>query len=637
MNKTILVLLAQTILFVFLVGCQKEEAIHSSQVLVLINTSTPESRKGTEKVVPYLEHFGVQFKTMDLAGGRLPTDFDDHALVIVSHAGITAGDNGLKSGLEKYLDQCQSKGTGILSFDPLLPDWLLKRPGKEYGKDQHVGELIFSGEPHYITGYHQPGEKKELFGYMSVPELAKKEGLVLLSGNDHPLLIVSSRGGGKVAQWTSQDWMYRSVLGPLGGLDDCLWKSIVWAARKPFAMQALPPVATMRVDDVVGSGRQQWNESPFHWVKTVNKYGLKPWLGLFIYNLTPEGIEELREIIGEGSATASPHALGRPPRPESLKEHFDAYYEPQMIDEQMLPDYYYPDALPYLSEYYDEFIFFDHNNRKPWPGVIAEKALNAVDDWYHKAGSLPMSCYLIPHWGEMGSNMVTHVYDQWGIEFIALRKLDQSWGDQATPYSGRGKDEPLRMRPFMLYDEPVVGKPKEGALTSRASYNADFTEFAGKKFFNFSSLITDITGYEWQPDNDVESTAERGVETLRRGLESKALAVLFTHETDYIYKIKPENWDRIFSRISAGISGYNPVYLTTDDALKMVRAFQTSEIKTCDYRERVGQLEVKISGEADVPTSVSVYTGNEEDIKETRIEIPAFKNEVIQIYRIGPE
>jgi hypothetical protein len=443
---------------------------------------------------------------------------------------------------------------------------------------------------------------------------------VLLSGNKLPLLVISDEGTGKVVQWTSMDWMYMSILGPLGGLDDLLWKSIVWAARKPFAMQAIPPLVTMRVDDVVGSGRQQWDQSPLYWVKTVNHYGFKPWLSLFIYNLRPEAIEELKVLVNGGWATASPHALGRPPRPESSQEHFDAYYEYQMVKDHFIPDYYHPKAIPYLSEYYDEFIFFDHNNRKPWSDDTAAMALKAVDDWYAEIGPLPRSNYLIPHWGEMGSNTISHVADDWKIEFIAKSKiLDKAWGDDAPI---------IKQGPFGLYDEPVVGRPKEVQPRFRSSYSADFIELAGKRFFSFSSAISDITGYELEPDNDVEATAERGIRTLRRGLESKSLAVLFTHETDYVFRVRPENWDAIFRTISQGIAPYHPVYMCTDDALKIIRAHHTSAIAGSSFDPATRKLDISLSGHADVPTNVCLYTEVDGEVLERHVEIPAFEDNI---------
>lgn len=269
--------------------------------------------------------------------------------------------------------------------------------------------------------------------------------------------------------------------------------------------------------------------------------------------------------------------------------------------------------------------------------------LKAVDDWYADIGPLQMS-YLIPHWGEMGSNMVDHVYNKWNIEFISLRMLDKSWGSQSGLYGGGYVDNVAvkdykwehKTGPFKLYDEPAVGKPKKDMTSSRATYTSDFVEFAGKKFFSFSSNINDLTGYDWQPDNDVEATVTRGIKTLSRGLSGRSLAVLFTHETDYIFKVEPENWDKIFKKVSEGISMYNPIYLNTLEALKYIRALHTSEIKDCNYDKNLGELSIKLKGETDVHTSIHLYTENESGaIKENLVDIPIFTNEVTKIWNIN--
>jgi hypothetical protein len=489
-------------------ACNVTDTSSTSDVIVLLNSNSSEVSKGLEKMIPYLDHFGVSFTAVDLSKDPVPSNPEKSVLVIVSHPQLTGNDKDLQGRLDKFLDHCSSSGTGILSFDPLLPSSLLSSSKDEPGMDPDVGELKFAEQEHYITEYHQAGEIQDLFAYMSVPKMNSKNATVLISGNDHPLLVVNADKPGKIVQWTSPDWMYYSILGPLGGMDDCLWKSIVWAARKPFTMQALPRIATMRVDDVAGSGRQQWDETPLYWVKTVNKYGFKPWLGLFNYNLSPEAIEELKELVNNGLATASPHAFGRPPRPESSMEYFESYYKYQMVPGHFIPEYYYPDALPYLSDYYDEFIYYDHNNRKPWPDSIAKIALAANDKWYQEVGPLPMSTYFVPHWGELGSNVISHVANKWKCEFTIIGgNLGKYWSDPSSVSTYHG--------PFGLYDEPVIGRPKEDAQTARASYVADFVELAGEEFFIFGSTISDITGYDLNPDNNVEATAERGIVALK--------------------------------------------------------------------------------------------------------------------------
>lgn len=634
-QQLLTIVLSAAFFLMLISGCKNKEAVNASDVILLVNSNTPEKSVATEKVIPYLNNFGVKFTTVDVATEEISSKTADPALIIIGHSGITTG---ITVSLENYLNQCQAKGTGILSFDPLMPANLLSASTEGLQKDPDVGALRFSDETHYITGYRNPGETKELFGYMSLPKMTVNEGQVVISGNDLPLLVVSSKQKGKVAQWASQDWMYYSILGPLGGLDDCLWKSIVWAARKPFVMQALPPLATMRVDDVMGSGRQQWDVSPFEWVKITNKYGFKPWLGLFPYNITPEGIVQLKEILDAGMATGTPHAFGRPPRKESeiptIVNKFKPYYSKQMAAKHFVPNYWNPNAIPYLSEYYDEFIYFNHNEQKPWPDETAKKILAAVDDWYAETG-IPMGKYLVPHWGEISSNMLPHIQDKWQINMVGIRETDKSWGQQKPEYHLLKGESPVRTAPFRLYDEPVIGRGKETVTTSRPSYNAGLKNYGDRTFFDFSSMINDITGFEWMPDNNVEVTAERGIKTLARGLESKAVAVLFTHETDYIYDVKPENWDNIFRIMSEGISKYNPILATTDDALTILRAFQTSEIQNAAYDKKTGKVTVQMKGKTDVPTSVFVYTNNDETVMEELIEIPVFQDEVSQVFQLS--
>lgn len=103
-----------------------------------------------EKVIPYLNNFGVKFTTVDLATEEILSETNDPALVIIGHSGIATG---LTMSLEDYLNQCQSKGTGILSFDPLMPANLLTPITESGEKGPDVGTLRFSDETHYITGY----------------------------------------------------------------------------------------------------------------------------------------------------------------------------------------------------------------------------------------------------------------------------------------------------------------------------------------------------------------------------------------------------------------------------------------------------------------------------------------------------
>ena len=112
-----------------------------------------------------------------------------------------------------------------------------------------------------------------------------------------PLVVVDTYGLGRAVQWTTINWMASGNLGPVSGMDDLVWRSIVWAARKPFVLQGLPPFVTFRVDDVVG---------PYTWVSTAISHGFKPWAGIFLDSVT--NVPTLKTLVDSGNMTVSIHA-----------------------------------------------------------------------------------------------------------------------------------------------------------------------------------------------------------------------------------------------------------------------------------------------------------------------------------------
>jgi hypothetical protein len=380
-------------------------------------------------------------------------------------------------------------------------------------------------------------------------------------------------------------------------LDDVLWRSLAWAARKPFVLRGLPPLVTMRVDDIAGTGHL-WGLSPLWWVHVANRFDFKPWLGLFIYNLNETAITELRQLLLEGKATAFPHAFGRPPRPGE--------------DHSATP-YYDPNGLELRSSSYDEFIYYDHEHGVPWEDSEAGRGLAAVDAWYAAHAPLPKSGYIIAHWGEMGTNTLQHLADEWGCDLYA------SYHGLDIPLQGAHW---LRGAPFRKYEQPGSALLDRGDRGDRSVYYADFIRLAERDFFFCLTEMRGETGYEWAPDGNVTSSAERGLHQLCRALDSFALAVLFTHETDYIYKISPTDWEAQLAIIANGIAGRQPIFVTLDEGIRRVRATKTSRLEAAAYDLASGQVSVRFSGSADAPTGYYVFRN--EQLAPEFIEVPPF-------------
>ena len=568
----------------------------SMNALVLINSASPGYMEGYTNTLPYLEHFGVPYNLLDLNHTPLPANLGDNALILVAHRQIDPYHTCLgPTSLQRFWRAIEL-GTGLVSFDPRLS---FPQSGKTHWQDAGFGEKVEFRKSHFITQRHGIGDDLKLVGKLRLPRMEGWGGEILVTVGDYPLVTVSTLGVGRLVGWTTGAWMRTNILGSLGGLDDVLWRSMVWAARKPFALRGLPPLVTMRVDDVTAYG-EQWGQSPLYWVHVANQYGLKPWLGLFIYNLTESAINELRHLIEEGKATAFPHAFGRPPR--SRKDEW----------------YYYPQALPMRASEYDEFIFYDHHHERPWSKVEAERGIKAVDEWYAAHSSLPMSHYAVAHWYEMGSNLVEHVQRRWGANFIAkVQDFDAPLTDRVPWWKGG---------PFRKHELPGTCFPFSGKLGNRPVYYADFMNCFGYQFFNCVTEIRDDAGYEWAPDNDVPGTIGRGVRQIRRALDSMALPVLFTHETDYIYKIRPENWEKIIQGISTAIASDDPIYVTLDEGIRYVRAARTAHFESCCYDLQTKLVQACFTGNADVPLSIQLFFETDGNISPKRVKIPEFNS-----------
>jgi hypothetical protein len=606
------------LMFVLQLSCtegKRKAADGKQRVLYIINSSHAESKNSSMFLMPYMAHFGIPFDTLDLSGGDVPNDLQQFNLIIFSHKDLANGDAQLKKRLEETVSGALKEGCGVVSFDPSLGAASEKASSAASSADT----LDFSSEKHFITNGHKPGERLKLFGTLSVPASDGNSGKSLIAAGNSPLLYIREENGGRLAQWTSAEWMQLKVLGPLGGLDDCLWRSIVWAAKKPFVMRGLPPIVTMRVDDVAGSG-ERWNKSPLYWVGTANKYGLKPWLGLFIYNLNPAAIEELRGYILSGNAVAFPHGFGRPMRKDNPPIGSKSRYVGQRPGQEQLSEglYYNPKALPLRALEDDEYIYFDHHNARPWSDAEAKRGMEAVDQWYKDNQPLPMSKYFLAHWGEVGSNVAEHMKNKWGIEFISYKKpADKPWADTILW---------VKKGPFRLYEKQgtSTNATTPGLMGGRPTYYADFIEINGYEFFNCVTEIKDVAGYEWAPDNDVKATADRGIRMLSRALNSMAPAFLFTHETDFIYRITPENWDKELQLVTEGIKSFNPIYLTIDDGVRLVRCTKTSTIGDIQYNNADKSLRVGLTGKTDMESYFYLFTENDGEVRHELVKIPVF-------------
>jgi hypothetical protein len=492
-------------------------------------------------------------------------------------------------------------GAGLVTFDP---DWPLAARARSRVVE---GDIVVAGGRHWITARHPAVERYRTGASMVLRPAGG--GTPLASAGGATLVSAFRFGEGRVVRWATLRWASPLVLGPLGGLDDLVWRGFAWAARKPFALRGLPPLVAMRVDDVAGRGGL-WGRSPLYWVGESIRAGFNPWIGTFIYNLSPRTLAELRPWLARGIVTESPHAFGR--RPVGGNRSF----------------HHAPDAVPLPGGDLDDFIYYDHYNRRPWPAREANRRLAAVDAWYASRGLPRRGGVLIPHWYEAGLSVFPHIHDRWGVRFTSVVKDPETPGEWKSPWLVGG--------PFRREGPRGPSHPRwwrKDCVGYRPVYYADFARFGGRRFFNCVTEVRDVAGYEWRPDNDTALTVDRGTRILTRAIDSMALAVLFTHETDHIWKIRPDRWRDAIRGVARGIAGRSPRFVTLEEGVRIVRATRTSRLASCGVDEE-GRVAADFEGSADVETSFHLFTESAGAIGTRLLRVPPFRGRAR--VRLGP-
>ena len=487
--------------------------LNSNKALVVVNSSSVNYPDYVNYINPYLDNFGIPYDLVDVSNTGLPS-FTDYAIIIFGHKNVYTTGYPLTQ-----LETSISGGVSLYSFDPHLFDYPSRFNTMTTQHSVNSNQINISNTTHYITQYHSPdiynpaNNVVNLLNDLSVIQNSSLTGgidLATLSSNGQTisLLQVSNYGNGKVVRWNAYDWAFENILGPVYGMDDLIWRSIVWAARKPFVLQGLPPMVTMRVDDAFGSGGNV--QDNFEWIQICNEFGIIPWIGTFNDWIPTSYIPTLKSLIDNNLATASPHAFG------------------------------------------DAFIYFNHD---ALPTFDAAANVRLAGNFYKQNG-LKISKYFIPHYYEISSTAFSEVRALGG-EFIGTHMLPDNLYFGGTPWLHCGPYRINRDGPASNEIWPV--------------YYAGYVNFSGFSFFNCIAEIRDDGTYEWYPTSDVASTAARGIRHLRRSFNSMALSALFTHE-HYLSDISTANWREILRQITTSVSEFNPEYTSTDYAVQYIRA-----------------------------------------------------------------
>ena len=552
----------------------------SADAVVLVNSSSANYSDFQRYVRPYLDHLGVPYSILDVATTQINSAIGQRALIIVGHRLLDPTGTTLDSVEQSEITLAVQQGTGLVNFDNRLT---LTGSTPRYPFIQSIFNFIYgntttgksvsfpTGTTHFITQNREPGSTI-LTEYMALSGiLGNGTSTVLATTGTQPFLAVATYGYGRAVQWGTISWMSHPVKGPMYELDDLLWRSLVWAARKPFVMRSIPPFLTMRIDDSIG---------PFEWIHIANEFGFKPWTGLFYTQVNAQNAMDLSSLVNSGWATASPHS-------RTTSSYFYRNYG--------VGDF--SDAV--VSQYFAEATAF------------------------HTAYNIPISKYVVPHNYEFGTNVFQGLKN-WGVEYIGtcinigVNHVSATW---------------LMKRPFRLYESGTfsIRRPMFYSDFMDVPYHPEFTG----QFFNVLTEIRDDAGYEWSVSlSDIPGTVLRGTRQTKRALDAKALPVLFSHDWMFVpgwNATSAANWRAILQGVTQNLASYHPRYVTMDYAAQYLRALRTSTLSSVTYDPILGSATASVSGQSDLTTSFSVYLT---DDRVVDIGVPAFASSTIVEFQV---
>lgn len=314
-----------------LVQSERSNTAGNGALLVIVNSAAAfwDHFIVDETVLVALEHFGMPYRLLDLASERpTPDALANCAAVILAQCKLGSD---LTEAETRLISDAVRDGAGLVNFDSdirLYKPALLEVFGFE-GINPHpyATNLVRIRETQsYISQMQTPGEFHE-FDRMAtgviverwrkdVTPLAEsvlgKEQLVYIrhltpwsafEPRNHAAAFAARWGKGKAVQFALSPRIWRTdVYGHTRGLDDLFWRSIVWAARKPFAANMVPPFVTMSFDDC--SGRHD-----FAWVDVCVNHGYTPIVSLFLRDTPARLFPRIRDGLRSGRVEYGTHAL----------------------------------------------------------------------------------------------------------------------------------------------------------------------------------------------------------------------------------------------------------------------------------------------------------------------------------------
>ncbi len=562
-------------------------------LLLLVDSSKKSNYAFLEETTfSALEHFGMPYRVIDLSKDSLSIDDLLSCSGIIIPQEYLGGSLSLKNAED--ITKAVGEGIGLVNFDGFIKEYpsVLKDifgfSASEGNQLALTGSLKVSDNIHYITHNREINEiiyLKRTLEAIKIAQVGRNIDVLLRGQNNYPMLLAMTFKKGRAVQFLFSPRLYsREFLGHTYGLDDIFWKSIVWAARKPFLMKAMPPFVTARIDDASGSsslfGKKKDSANlHFRYLDSLNKYGYVPNVGLFIEDISNEDAKIIKSKYEAELAEFSPHAFTDP---ENLA---------------------------------DKLIYMKHDGSE-FSQAELEKNFSRVDAKFSQWGIKPSKA-LNAHFCEVGINALPFLKKKGQIFNMAGNKFGKSYSNpeadnwNPNPFSSPGyifDFMPECSDFFTVISSPMVNSEKDDSRAPAYDFLWSCTPF-----------------WNENPYNDVKKAAERGAEHIKRGLDNLFFGCLLTHE-QRIANLSIGEWDELLSRIDGLTYKYDKIFKSYSYIAHYAKNKVESLLTKVEYIPEAKKIECHFEGKTDMVTNLYLFIEKKGEIEYTLKDIPPFQN-----------
>ena len=541
-------------------------------ILVVLDSSRQERfNRARRSIVAALNHYGVPYRVLDLAKAREPSQgFTSHQAILLAQEDI--GDS-ISGALARQITSTVASGVGFISFDHRIdryPDALkalaLATPD---GATHEIDGIVVPPADQFIVERRRTERLHRLRRPVDLVCVVNTGAarILLETEEQMPAALIGTSGNSRVVQFLVSPRLWdQDCFGHGEGLDDVFWRSIVWAARKPFLMKAMPAYVGLRVSHVTGAA------DGLEWLRTAVEHGWTPLLGLHIDKIHPTEWGVLSSLAQSGKILCSPETL---------------------TDQDGL--------------------FFDHPAGYPYPEEALQAGMERMDAPLTEF-SIPLSQSFSPYQGEYGRNTLPPLKER-GIGYSLTPFLP----DEAR------KDAHLNWEPAPYGNPGFIMDYLPGHnnlfVTVATLLPSDRADEANSRHYRLVST-TD--------ENFLEPTlrASRTIiivdninRAIRSGLDARFYGMITLEERD-IVDLTGEEWETVLAHMGQAAREYNGIKMSLDS----IGAYARSKVNTCltyagfDSMER--KLRIVMEGSATVPMQLQLF--NDEDDEHT-LTVDAFE------------